>query len=144
MEVLLIVWILISIGCLAIDIMTSSFLFVWFSIGAMGAIIAYSLGASLMGQIMIFVILSLICMVIGYPIVKRTIKKTVPKTLTMEESYIGKIMIANQDILTEGRIKIEGIYWGAINEGKTIKQGDKFKIVGIRGNKIMVTNLKEI
>ena len=31
---------------------------------------------------------------------------------------------------------MDGIYWTVKNEGDTIKKGEKFKIIGIEGNKI--------
>ena len=76
----MIFWVAVALGALAIDIATSSFMFIWFAIGAIAAIIAMVFNASVVAQAIIFVAVSAISMAVGYPIVKRTIKKTVTKT----------------------------------------------------------------
>lgn len=62
----------------------------------------------------------------------------------MEEKYIGLIKTAEEDILEEGRIKIDGIYWGIKNKGPQIKAGDKFKIIEIEGIKLIIEKEGEI
>ena len=60
----------------------------------------------------------------------------------MEQTYIGKEMIADEDMEEKSKIKVSGIYWTAYNKGKTIKKGEKYTITGIEGNKLIV-KLKE-
>ncbi len=78
-------------------------------------------------------------MAIGYPIVKKTIKKTVQKTLTMEEGYIGKEFTITKDIDEKASIKFQGIYWTVKNVGEPLKKGDLAKVTGIEGNKLLIT-----
>lgn len=49
-----IIWIIVAIGVIAIDVVTSSFIFMWFSIGALVAIILSLLGLSILWQIIAF------------------------------------------------------------------------------------------
>ena len=60
----------------------------------------------------------------------------------MEQTYIGKVMIADEDMEEKSKIKVSGIYWTAYNKGKIIKKGEKYTIIGIEGNKLIV-KLKE-
>jgi len=135
----LILWLVIGGVALAVDIATSSFLFVWFTVGSISAIIAQILDCSFMTQLITFVGISGISMAFGYPMAKKTIKNSVKKTPVREETYIGKIITVDEDIIQEGKAKIDGVYWQALNVGEIIKKGDEVKIIEVRGNKIVIT-----
>lgn len=137
----MIFWIVVALAALIIDITTSSFMFVWFSIGAMASIIAIGIGASVVVQAVVFVAVSAVVMAVGYPIVKKTIKKTVKKTLTMEEGYVGKEFKITKDIGEKGNIKFQGIYWTVKNVGEPLKKGDLVQITGIEGNKLVIAKV---
>ena len=137
-----IVWILVAIAVIAIDIVTSSFIFMWFSLGAIVAIILSLLGISVAWQIIAFLVVGIATVSIGYPWAKKKFKADVNHVPTMEKTYIGKEMIADEDMEEKSKIKVSGIYWTAYNKGKTIKKGEKYTITGIEGNKLIV-KLKE-
>lgn len=140
----LIIWIIIGSVALGIDLVTSSFLFVWFTVGCTAAIIAWVFGYSLMVQIIVFILVSAVFMAVGYPFIKTTIKKTVKKTPTMEEGYIGRKFVIDKDVLDKAEIKFDGIYWTVKNEGTPVKKGDKVKVTGIEGNKIVIKKIEEV
>ncbi|MCB2293034.1 NfeD family protein [Clostridium algoriphilum] len=137
----MIFWVVVALGALAIDITTSSFMFVWFAIGAIAAIIAIGLNASVIVQVFAFVAVSAVVMAIGYPIVKKTIKNTVKKTLTMEEGYVGREFTITKDIDEKASIKFQGIYWTVKNVGEPLKKGDSVQITGIEGNKLLIAKV---
>jgi membrane protein implicated in regulation of membrane protease activity len=134
-------WLTIAIITLLLDIITSSFLFVWFTIGGIAALIAMTLNCSEFVQWVVFISVSAVSMAVGYPLVKKTIKKTVPRTATMEEGYIGRELTVDEDVVEKAMIKIDGIYWTIKNQGTPIKKGDKVKITGIEGNKMLVEKI---
>ena len=117
-----IVWILVAIAVIAIDIVTSSFIFMWFSLGAIVAIILSLLGISVAWQIIAFLVVGIATVSIGYPWAKKKFKADVNHVPTMEQTYIGKEMIADEDMEEKSKIKVSGIYWTAYNKGKTIKK----------------------
>lgn len=131
-------WIIIGAIAVAIDIITSAFLFMWFALGAIAAIIAFMLDFSFAAQIIAFLVVSVVSMLIGYPIVKRTLKKSVKVTKTMEQGYIGRRLTADEDIAERARVKVDGIYWTVQKVGEDIKKGDKVQIVGLKGNKLLI------
>ena len=59
----------------------------------------------------------------------------------MEETYIGKILIAEKDIETKAQIKVGGEYWTAVNEGEKITKNEKFEITGIDGIKLKIKRI---
>lgn len=126
-----------------LDLATSSFLFVWFTLGAIVALIVQILGYSMSTQIIAFVLISILCMVLGYPMVKKIIKKQENSILSIEKNYVGEIFIADKDIKDEGVLKFQGVYWRVTNSGDYIKKGDKVKIISVKGNKIFVEKVEE-
>ena len=135
-------WIMIAVIVIAIDVLTSSFIFMWFSLGAIFAIILSFFGVGMLGQTIGFLVVGIATVAVGYPWAKKKFKVTVKKTLTMEEGYIGRVMVATEDMEETSKIKVDGVYWTAFNKGKTIIRGQKFLITGIEGNKLVVS-LKE-
>ncbi|AGX42292.1 NfeD family protein [Clostridium saccharobutylicum] len=135
---LLVFWLIIVICTFVIDILTSNFCFVLFSIGAIVAAICGIFGMSFMMQIIIFAIISIVALIIGYPILKNKNIRMCKKTLLMEETYIGKVMKSENEISDKAQIKVNGEYWTAINEGEVIHPGEKFVITGIEGIKLKI------
>lgn len=131
-------WLVIGVGVTILDIVTSSFLFVWFSIGAVGAIIGALAGLGFAWQLVLFGLVSVVSIGVGYPWAKKKFKNTLKRTKLMEEEYIGKTFIAEEDILSTCRFKVGGIYWTGENKGNKILQGQTFQIVGIDGNKLVI------
>ncbi|MBU5269188.1 NfeD family protein [Clostridium cochlearium] len=140
-EILL--WIVIGAVAILIDIFTSSFLFIWFTVGSIVALIISGLGYAFSVQFIAFIFTSVILLAIGYPIVKNTIKKSVPKTLPMGENYVNRIITIEKDVKEEELIKIDGIYWTVINKGELIKKGEKAKIIALDGNKFILKKYEE-
>ncbi|KRQ86723.1 hypothetical protein ABG79_01475 [Caloramator mitchellensis] len=139
---LLFLWIAVAIAGIIADIVTSGYVFFVFTVGSIFAIISGMFGAAYAVQIIVFLIVSAATFGVSYPIIKRTIKQTVNKTLRMEEEYIGRELVADEDIADKALVKIEGIYWTVKNLNGVIKKGDKIKIVGIEGNKILVEKVE--
>lgn len=135
-------WIIIAVIALAIDYATSNFFFICFTFGGLGAIIAMMLHGELPVQIITFAIVSGVSIAIIYPFTKKYIKKSVPKTLTTEQSYVGRIIIIDTDVEEKASIKIDGIYWTVKNDGEVIKAGDRAEITGIQGNKLTIKKIK--
>ena len=129
----IIFWIIIAAVAIIIDIVTSNFLFVWFSVGAIVAMIGSFIGLSFGVQVIIFLVISLITVSLGYPWAKKKFKNSVKRTPLMEEKYIGRIMKAEEDILERAKVKVDGIYWTVVNTGEEIKVGENFQIIGIDG-----------
>ena len=138
-----ILWIIIGIVVITLDVATSSFLFVWFSVGALSAMVASLMGASFGVQVIIFLVISIITISIGYPWARKKFKSTITHTPLMEEEYIGKILKAEEDIEESGKAKLGGVYWRVVNKGQTIKKGESFKIIEFHGNKLIIEKEEE-
>lgn len=138
----IIIWLVVAVLAIVVDVITSSFIFMWFSIGAFVAIILSFFGVSMAWQFIVFLITGILLIIVGYPWAKKKFAVEKNHTLTMEQTYIGRKMKAEEDIVDKSKIKVDGIYWTAYNKGIVIKKGDTFVITGIEGNKLIV-ELKE-
>ena len=135
---MIVFWIIVAIGVIVLDLFTSSFLFMWFSIGAISAIVAEIFGLNWGWQILVFSVISIISISLGYPLVKRQFKKSLKRTPLMEENYIGMNIIAEKDIIDKAVVKVEGIYWTVVNSGDKIMKGELFQIIEIKGTKLEI------
>ena len=133
-----ILWLLVVIGTFLLDLLSSSFFFVLFSIGAIVAAICAVIGLEFIVQVIIFAIVSIISLIIGYPILKKKYKNLSKRTPLMEEGYIGRKMKAENDIVDKAQIKVGGEYWTAINDSEIIHSGEEFVITGIDGIKLKI------
>ncbi|WP_300379906.1 NfeD family protein [Clostridium sp.] len=140
----LFLWLSIAAGVILLDILTSNFLFAWFAVGSFAAMLADGLGLAIGIQTIIFLLVNLITISIGYPIVRKKYKAGAKKVPLMEENYIGKVFTAKEDIERNGRMRLDGIYWGIINYEEKIKKGEKFKIISIEGIKLVIRKEEEI
>ncbi len=134
----LILWTVIGLVALFVDMVTSAFLFVWFTIGAIAAIVAGILKYSFIVQLVVFLVVSIVLIVVCYPIVKKNIKKSIKPTLLREKTYVGKKITIDAEMVKNNGIKIDGVYWNIKDEGYTIKDGDTVRIVGMEGNKLII------
>ncbi|MBP2032252.1 membrane protein implicated in regulation of membrane protease activity [Clostridium algifaecis] len=134
----LILWIIIGIVCLVADILTSAFLFVWFTVGAIFALIAYTLKYSIVVQFSVFVIVSVILVAVCYPLIKKNIKKNIKPTALRESTYKGKKIIIDREMQDNNAVKLDGVLWNIKNDDIVLKEGDKIEITGIDGNRVLV------
>ena len=140
----IIFWIIIAAVAIIIDIATSNFLFVWFAVGAIIAMLGSFIGLTFGIQVIIFLVISLITVSLGYPWAKKKFKNSTVRTPLMEEKYIGRVMKAEENILERAKVKVDGIYWTVVNTGEEINSGDNFKIIGIDGIKLIIKKEGEI
>ncbi|PRR84983.1 NfeD family protein [Clostridium luticellarii] len=131
----LILWIVIGLAALIIDMVTSAFLFIWFTIGAIAAIAAEILGYSFVVQLIVFAVVSIVLVIVCYPLVKRKIKQSVKPTPVREKTYVGREIVVDEEMVKNNGIKVDGIYWKVKDSEYVLKKGDRIKILGMEGNK---------
>ena len=134
------VWIVILLAAVLIDLFTSNMLFVWFGAGAVLAIILNVFEFSIGIQAVAFALTGSILTLVFYPIFKKKLKE-IPKTIPREEQFLGKTFVAEDDIIDKTQIMIDGTYWSAENSGDVIKKGQQYKIVEIKGIKLIIKGI---
>lgn len=131
------VWILVFIIAIVVEISTQELVSVWFSVGAIPAIILAAFGLSFWWQLGTFAVVSAIAFVLSQIFLKKRIK--IKSSATNADSLVGnEILVVSRVTPTSiGEGKVRDVVW-TIASDETIEK-DEFAIVKeIKGNKLIV------
>ena len=141
MEHLWILWLALMVVFLVAEACSVSLVSMWFAVGSLGALIAYSLNAPLWAQVLIFLGISGTLLACLRPFVKKFIKPKV--TATNADSVIGSEGYVTEDIdnlSARGQVKLGGMFWSARStSGDPICKDTKIKVDRIEGVKVFVS-----
>ena len=118
---------------------------IWFSLGAVGGLIAAILDASIIEQFVVFAAVSFVLVLATRPLVKKLTKNTEVKTNA--DRLIGKVGEVTREINTfsKGEVIVDFREWTAIAlNNQSFAIGDKVVVVKIDGNKLVVDAIQEI
>ena len=137
----MILWIGVLVAPIVIEAMTMGLTSIWFSGGAIAAMIVELLNGSISLQIIVFLIISLILLFYTRPIAVKHFNQKREKTNL--DSVIGKtavVTIPIHNLKETGQVMLEGKEWTArsIDSSKQIDKDALVKVVAIRGVKLMV------
>lgn len=133
-------WLFIIAACLAIEAFTMGLTTIWFAIGGVAAWVVYFAGAGIEAQIIVFLLVSILCLFLTRSFVVKNLK--VGKTRTNAESLIGevfKVVSKIDNMNNEGTVKVGGQLWSArsLND-EIIAEGEMVVIRKIVGVKLIV------
>lgn len=134
-------WLIAAGVFFIIEMATIGFLVFWLGIGALLAMLTSFITDSILIQVLVFVITSIILLIFTRPLVNKFIK--VPKEVkTNAYSIIGKkaIVISKiNNIEGNGQVKIDGDVWSAKSfDDEDIPENTEVEIVEIDGVKAVV------
>ena len=113
---------------------------IWFVLGAVAALISSFFGVEIWVQVVIGLAVTVITLVATRPLVKKIMLSKPEKTNA--DRYIGcegVVTSVIDDISGTGRVTVMGTSWSAYSEeGKTIPEGAKVIVEGIKGVKLAV------
>ncbi|HEY8444849.1 MAG TPA: NfeD family protein [Bacilli bacterium] len=142
--VLIGLWAIVIILTIIIEFETSDLVSVWFTFGAIGALIAAALDVKPLYQLLIFAIVSIIFLLATRPFVKKLLSKGfVP---TNADKLIGMVGIVTKDVTPYevGEIKINNTLYRATNlENVSFSVGEKAIVKAISGTKLIISKLDE-
>ena len=136
----MILWGSFAIVFLFVEAMTPQLLSIWFSVGALAALIAAALSAPFWLQILIFLFVS-----VGVVFAMRPLSQKF--RIRSEEHMNANRIIGRHGIVVqtidpvknEGQIRVDGAIWSAKCEGETpIVEGVRVKVQRIEGVKAVV------
>ena len=135
------IWLAILIVTIIIEVLTLGLTTIWFSGGALVAVIAAALGAPVFVQIILFLVVSLILLIFTRPIAVKYFNKQRVKTNV--ESLIGRRAVVISEINNLqgiGQVSVGGQEWGARSseERKLIAAGTIVNIIAVSGVKLIV------
>ena len=133
-------WFVLFAILLVIELLTVGLVTVWFAVGAVAAIICSFFTDSIIIQLIVFLVTSVLTLLVMKSMLKRF--KSFDVTPTNLDRVIGKIGEVTKTIDPDkfGEVKIFGNTWTAVSKSH-IDVGEKVKILSIDGVKLIV--LKE-
>lgn len=141
---MIIVWAIILVGTILIEFETSDLVTIWFSVGAIGALIAAALGLEIVGQIAIFIAVSFVLLILTRPMTKRFMDKEVVKTNADRMIGMHGVVITEVPFDGKGEVKVESQIWTAFSTKKeAIPVGTRVVVLDIVGNKLLIDVLKQ-
>lgn len=139
------IWIIIALLLFIVEIFTSGFAVFCISVGAVFAAISYCIGFEFEGQLIWFLVATLISFVMVRPLMVKYFYKRSKEVLTNKDSLIGRVAIVSERIdarNNSGRVKIDGDVWRAITvDCEIVKIGEKIVVEQINSTILIVKKL---
>ena len=140
MDPIEIFWLVLLILFLVAEGATAAVTTLWFAAGALVAMAAALLGAPLWLQILLFLTVSIACLLILRPVLKKYIDPK--KTKTNVDALIGSqgvVLERIDNIAGTGKVKLSGMEWTARSDsGEPIEAGTVITVEKIEGVKVFV------
>lgn len=137
------IWFLAAGVLAVIEAITLGLTSIWFAGGAVGAAVAAMLGAPLIVQVIVFLVLSTILLAVTRPLVKKRLNAKTEKTNV--DALIGQTGMVEEKITQykPGQVRADGKIWTAACESGEIKKGTIVIIKSIKGVTIMVEEINK-
>ena len=128
------IWLIAAIVLVIIELLTAGFGVICFAVGALFSALAAFLGVdSLVWQLLIFAVASVLCFIFLRPVVLRLLDKKSKDVKTNADALIGKTAMVSETIdssANQGRVAVDGDDWKAVSaDGSVINKGEKVEIV---------------
>ena len=138
-------WLVLFIVFILFEIITLGLTTIWFASGALIALIASLLGADVIVQIIIFIVVSVLLLIFTRPYAKKFINDKTTKTNVDDLiGKTGKVTETIDNINSTGLVYINGLYWLARSANDLVIYEDEIvTIIRIEGVKLIVSNKRE-
>lgn len=135
-------WLAIFVALLVIEAMTINLVTIWFAIGALASSITCLFTDSIIIQLTVFLVVTVITLLLTRPIAKKYLIPT--HVCTNYDRAIGMTAIVTKKITKHetGEVKLDGKYWTA-KSSKTIEVGEKVEVLSIEGVKLIVKSKED-
>ncbi|MDR0913254.1 MAG: NfeD family protein [Methanobrevibacter sp.] len=131
-------WLILAVVCVLLELMTLTFFLLSISVGSLGAAIVNYSGYDLTTQLIVFIVLTVICILLSRPIAKKLTKNT-PNKKANSDRLIGReaIVVEKIEINSMGTVDLIGDKWKAISNSN-INVGERVIVKDIDGVKLIV------
>ena len=141
---MLYVWLAIIIVAIIVEVFTADMLSIWFAGGGFLAMITSAVKLPPVVQIIVFVVVSVALLLVFRKLVLKKLMKN--KSNLNADSAIGKefMLLSGVGFNSPGAIKVNDVVWSAVCEDQstTIPENTKVKVIGLKGNKYIVEEVK--
>lgn len=133
-------WLIAAVAFLVAEALTVGLVTVWFALGAFVAALLAFLGAGVVTQSVVFVVVSAAVLALVRPYVVKFTKSK--KKATNADRVIGMVCAVTEDIdniAGKGAVAVDGKVWTArTSNGDKLPQGTYVRVLAIQGVKLIV------
>lgn len=136
------IWTIVLVISVIVEAITIDLVSIWFGVGAVAALICEALGVSEVFQVIIFTVISVVCIFASRPLAKKYLRGNTIKTNL--DRIIGKHCLVTETITADqkGEVKVMGTLWLATSlNNVTIEAGEYAEIVSIEGAHVIVKKI---
>ncbi len=141
--IMIIIWLVLVIGCLVLEAITTEVVSIYFSFGALVSMILSITGIfSFWPQLWVFILVSFVTLITTRPLFLKYIKTNEVKTNA--DALVGKRFKLLKDITQEqrGEVNINGVIWSAItNDNTSIDKDSTIEVLSLDGSKLIVKKI---
>ena len=136
------IWTLVLVISVIVEAITIDLVSIWFGIGEIAALIGEFFGLSPFIQMVLFTIVSIICIIVSRPLAKKYLRGNTVKTNL--DRVIGKHCLVTETITADnkGEVKVMGTLWSATSlDNEFIKAGEYAEVISIEGAHLIVKKI---
>lgn len=136
-------WMSLGVILMILELLVPGTFLIWFGLGAIltGLTVLMVSGLTLSTQVLVFVIMSLICVAFGIFVYAKVFGKNKEEELNQKTGanrYIGSRFTVIEPIKNgRGKIAVGDSVWIAISN-KDFKKGDEITVTGVKGTQLIV------
>ena len=138
-------WLIAMVLFGVLEAVTVGLTSIWFAVGALAALIAASLGAFALVQVIVFLVVSFVTLLLVRPLAQRYINDR--KEPTNADRVIGREAVVTQaidNLKGEGQVNVSGAVWTARSQEEApIPAGVRVRVLRIEGVKVIVSPVPE-
>lgn len=140
-----VLWLVMIVVFLLAEGATVALVSTWFAIGSLAAMLMALIGAGIGLQVIVFVIISAVCLTALRPLVRKHIQPKLTKTnVDAVTGTTGLVTVAIDNVTAQGQVKLGAMTWTARSaSGEPIPEGTLVKVERIEGVKAIVSPVKE-
>ena len=137
---MIIVWCVVGAAALLLEIVTiGAMTSIWFTVGALVALVLAALNVANVIQIIAFVVVSVLALLVLRPMAANYLRGNV--VATNYDSLIGTSVKVTKEISADawGEVTVNGMTWSAVEVNRgTVEVGSHVKVLAIEGAKLIV------
>ena len=138
-------WLIAMVLFGVLEAVTVGLTSIWFAVGALAALIAASLGAFALVQVVVFLVVSFVTLLLVRPLAQRYINDR--KEPTNADRVIGREAVVTQaidNLKGEGQVNVSGAVWTARSQEEApLPAGARVRVLRIEGVKVIVSPVPE-
>lgn len=140
--VMIVLWSVFIVITIIVELETADLITIWFTIGAIGALVAASVGVDPLPQVGIFLVVSILLLIATRPLTKKMMQKDIIRTNA--DRVIGMIGVVTKEVTQNdiGEVKVDNSLWRATTLSDTsFAVGEKVSVDAISGIKVIISKI---